>query len=56
MTEKNGKYYCDICKDETPIPKGEGFWFAQPNFGIEHAHQTCYRKSKNLAKRMLGLK
>jgi hypothetical protein len=42
MTENNGKYYCDICKDDKPIPKGTGFSFPKNPLGIEHSHQTCY--------------
>lgn len=50
MTEKKGKYYCDICHDATPIEKGKGFNFPPNPLGIEHAHQTCYNSYYDMGK------
>lgn len=54
MTLKDGKYYCDICKDTNPIPKGKGFSFTSNILGVEHAHQSCYAESKTSAGKVLG--
>lgn len=53
MTEKNGKYYCDICKDTEPIVKGTGFRFDNNRLGIEHSHQTCYLSKQTETKELL---
>jgi hypothetical protein len=56
MTKKDGKFYCDICKDDKPIPVGTGFWLHPNPLGFEHAHQVCYHSAKDKAKKVLNIK
>lgn len=50
MTVKDGLYYCDICKNTAPIPKGTGFAFPPNPLGIDHAHQSCYNTYYEIGK------
>jgi len=57
MTEKNGKFYCDICKDKEPIAKGTGFSFDVAMFPeIKHTHQSCYKTVYEIGKRYVNHK